>query len=210
MRTVRRTLALLLPLLSSWTVLAGHARAQREPGQWHFTGVRPCARADSLFGRLWRSHQGVLHVSYSRQTDTTIVMTPHRNLSWEPTSSRLVATEATVWLPGHGLTTDSARIQLRLGFVDTLYRSVDQAHVSMVVDDSVHMEFDQPQVDYPMDVKTTGVAEVVTVLLTPAQTKALARANRITGTMGGFAFQLRAFELWELNELYRASICGLE
>jgi hypothetical protein len=211
MRPVSLIVALTIPLLGALSVAAPRARAQaRDTVNWRTMGARRCARADTLFGRLWRSHQSIVQVRYSPGGDTTSIRTPHRNLSWQPISSRLVASESVVRIPGQLRTVDSARIELHLGFVDSIYRTPEQSHLSFQIDDSVHFEIDQPQVEYLMGVKTHGIPLLVTALLTPEQSLALARAREVKGTMGPFPFLMYSFELWEINTIYRASFCGVE
>jgi hypothetical protein len=202
--------ALTVALLGGHAAAAPGARAQaRDTVQWKVTGVRYCARADSLFGRFWRSHASSVRVGYSRARDVTTVRTPDRKVSWQAGASRLVGTEAIIEVPGRDARTDSARIELYLRFVDSIYRTSEQAHLDLQVDDSTHLDFPQPQVDYPMGARITGVPLVVTVSLTPAQSFALARAREVKGTMGPFAFMFYDWELWDINAVYRGSVCGV-
>jgi hypothetical protein len=205
--------------LAAFTVALLGVQAVTPPGvqaqapeavQWRVMGARRCARADTLFGRLWRSHASIIRVSYSRTTDTTTVRTPHRNLSWAAGSSRLKASESAMRLPGQLQPADSARVELSLGFVDSIYRSPDQADLNFVIDDTMNVQILNPHIDYVMGVQAHGIPLVVTGLFTPSQSFALARARNVRGTMGPFPFVLFDWELWEINALYRASICGIE
>jgi hypothetical protein len=202
--------AIAAPLLAVQVITFPSARAQAG-GPWREGHVRRCSRADTLFGRLWRSHGSLVRVSYSPQHDSTTIKSRYRNYSWEPGATRLVATESEIEIPGQMRPADSARIMLHLSFADTLYRSSEQAHLELQLGDSARMDFEAPQVDYPMGIKTSGTPLVVTVLLTPEQSLALARVpGDVKGTMGPFPFILYSFELWEANAVYRASVCGLE
>ncbi len=179
------------------------AQAQMRVGS-----VRPCPRADSLFGRLWRSHQSVVRLLYSPQRDTTTIVTPDRKVSWQRAgSTRLVGTEAQIRFAGREPVLD-ARIELYLRFIDSIYRAPNQARLTLQIDDTGHVEIEEPQVDYPMVANVTGSPIVVSVLLTPEQSLALARASKVSGTMGPYPFRLYDWELWDINSLYRASFCG--
>jgi hypothetical protein len=211
MRPVTLLAALTLTCLGAQAVTPPAARAQApETVQWRRSGVRRCPRADSLFGRLYRSHRGGVRVGYAKSRDTTMIRTPDRRLSWEMLSSHLVGSEALIRIPGQGQRTDSARILLSLRFVDSIYRTPEQAPLHLQVDDSVHMDIREPQVDYPMGAKIHGIPLVVTVLLTPEQSLALAGAHEVRGTLGPYPFMLYDWELWDINAVYRASFCGID
>ncbi len=177
---------------------------------WREGHVGRCARADSLFGRLWRSNARLVRTGYAQRGDSTVIGTMVRTTSWETTSSRLVGTEAAIRVAGRNAKADSARIELTLRFLDTLYRSPAQAHVTLQADDSPVWELEEPQVDYPEGIQTKGVPVVVTVLLNPAQSFAVAHANQVKGTMGPYEWYLFRWELWDINAIYRATVCGLE
>jgi hypothetical protein len=181
-----------------------------EAVQWRIMSARRCARADSLFGRYWRSHASIIRVFYSQQRDTTTIRTPDRRLMWEPGATRLVRVETAIRIPGRMQTVDSARIELSLSFADSMYRAPEQAALDLLIDDTLHIQVQEPQVDYPMVVARRGIPLVVTTLLTKEQSLALARARWLTGTMGPFRFSLKDWELWEINAIYRASFCGIE
>jgi hypothetical protein len=203
--------AFTIPLLGVQAGMPSSVRAQApDTVQWRVMGVHWCARADTLFGRQWRSHASIIRVSYSRRRDTTTITTPHRNLSWQQGSSRLKASESAIRLPGQLRPADSARIQLSLGFVDSIYRTPEQAQLDLFFDDSVHFQIQEPHIDYVMGVKSPGIPLVVTALLTPEQSLALARAHTVRGTMGPIPFVLFDWELWEINAIYRGSFCGVE
>lgn len=211
MRPIALLSALAVLQLGSLTLGPVGLRGQvREPPPWRLVHVARCARADTLFGRMWRSHSVRVRAGYESKTDSTWIATPVRTASWETTSSNLVGTEAAIRVPGREPKSDSARVELTLRFLDTLYRSPAQARVALQLDDSVHLDLAEPTVDYPEGVKARGVPIVVTVMLTPAQSFALARANGLKGTMGPYPFELYAFELWDINAIYRATVCGLE
>lgn len=211
MSALCRLVAIVVPLLAEQAVILPNARAQGRGDMAQVMHVRRCPRADTLFGRLWRSHSSIVRVSYAARRDTTAIRSRYRNYSWEPGATRLVATESEIELPGRLQPADSARLVLHLSFADSIYRSADQAPLELEAGDSVRWEFPQPQVDYPMDVKTSGVPLIVTVALDPAQSLALARVpGNVRGTMGPFPFILYSFELWEANAVYRAAICGVE
>jgi hypothetical protein len=207
-----------LSLLAAFSVTLGaqvvgapRAQAQaRDTLQWRVTGVRGCARADTLFGRLWRSHATVVRVAYSRLRDTTVIRTPDRKVSWQPAgTSRLVGSEAAIQIAGQGQRADSARIRLSLRFVDSIYRTPEQAHVDLQAD-TAHLAIDNPEVDYAMGARMRGIPLVVTFLLTPEQSLQVARAHEVRGTMGPYPFMLYDWELWDINAIYRASFCGVE
>ncbi len=203
MRTGRFTVALTLSLLAVSTGTSRPALAQ-----WRAASPRPCARSDTLFGRLWRSHQSVVRHFYSSQRDTTTIVTPDRKVSWHRAgSTRLVGTEAQIRFGGRGPELN-ARIELYLRFVDSIYRSASQARLTLQIDDSGRVEIEEPQVDYPMGASVEGTPIVVSVLLTPEQSLALARAREVRGTMGPYEFRLYDWELWDINSVYRASFCG--
>ncbi len=211
MRPIFLLAAFTVPLLGVQAVLPPSVPAQApETVQWRVMGARRCARADSLFGRLWRSHASIVRVSYSRQRDTTTIQTPHRNLSWMQGSTPLKATESAIRIPGQLRPADSARIALSLGFVDSVYRSPEQAQLDFLLDGSVHLQIQEPHIDYLMGVKSHGIPLVVSALLTPEQSLALARAHDVKGTMGPYPFVIFDWELWEINAIYRASFCGIE
>ena len=170
--------------------------------------IRQCARLDTLFGRLWRSHPSLVRVRW--RGDTMAVRAPLRTASWETTSSRLVGTDAIALVPGGEARSDTARIELTLRFLDSIYRAPEQAPLELVIDDTLRAQFPTPLVDNPVAVKARGVPLVVKVLLTPAQSFALARAGKVTGTMGPFPFYLFSWELWDVNAAYRATVCGIE
>jgi hypothetical protein len=211
MHALCRLVAIAVPLLAGPAVILPNARAQGRGDMAQVMHVRRCSRADTLFGRLWRSHPSIVRVSYSARSDSTTIKSRYRNYAWQPGTSRLVATESEIDLPGRLQPADSARLALHLSFVDSLYRSPEQARLELRYGDTARMEFPAPQVDYPMDVKTSGTPLIVTVLLTPEQSLALARVpGDVEGTMGPFPFILYSFELWEANAVYRASVCGVE
>lgn len=210
MRPVSLLAAITVPLLGLQAAWPASVQAQvYDTDQWRVSSVRLCPRADSLFGRLYRSHQTRVRVSYSRPRDTTTIRTLVRTGSWETTSSRLVGTEIAVRIPGRERPADSARIELSFRFLDSLYRSPDQARLDLQVDDSAHIVVEEPQIDYPTGVNARGVALVVTVLLTPEQSLALVRAREVRGTMGPYPFFFYSWELWDINAVYRASLCGV-
>jgi hypothetical protein len=210
MRPLSLLAALTVPFLALETVQAPGALAQaRDTVQWKVTGVRYCSRADSLFGRFWRSHSSSVRTGYSRERDVTTIRTPDRKLSWQMGASRLVGSEAIIQVHGRDARTDSARIELYLRFVDSIYRSAEQAHVDLQVDDSVHMQFVEPQVDYPMGARISGIPLVVTITLTPEQSLALARAREVKGSMGPYSFILYDWEVWDINAVYRGTVCGV-
>jgi hypothetical protein len=204
-------------LAASTTILLGvqalgasAAQAQaRDSVQWRVRGVRNCARADTLFGRLWRSHASSVRVGYSRQRDTTMIRTPDRRVSWQPGASQLVGSEAAVQVPGQGQVTDSGRIRLSLRFVDSIYRTPEQARLELVAD-TVHMVIENPEVDYAIGARMKGIPLVVTAVLTPEQSLQLARAREVRGTMGPYPFMLYDWELWDINAIYRGSFCGIQ
>jgi hypothetical protein len=211
MRRVSLIAALTVPLLGAAAGAATGAQAQaRDTAEFRIMGARRCPKADSLFGRLWRSHASIIRVRYSPARDTTIIRTPHRSLSWQPGSSHLVVSESVIQIPGELRPADSARIELHLGFVDSIYRTPEQARLILQIDDSVQVDVQDPQVDFVMGVKTSGIPLVVTALLTPAQSLALARGHEVKGIMGPFPFSLYSWELWEINAIYRGSSCGIE
>jgi len=205
-------------LFATFTVLLVGLQAALPPGlraqvvdtdPWRMRSVPPCPRADSLFGRLYRSHQVRVRVSYSRPRDTTTIRTRVVTGSWETTSSRLVGSEFAIRIPGQERPTDSARIEMSFRFLDSLYRSPDQARLDLRVDGSVHIVIEEPQIDYPTGVNARGVPLVVTAPLTPEQSLTLARAREVSGTMGPVPFFLYQWELWDINAVYRAAICGV-
>lgn len=209
MRTISLLAVSTVAVLGAQAALPPGSRAQaRDPIQWRVTAARYCAKADSVFGRLWRSHPSTVRVGFSRNRDTVVLHTPVRATSWEAGGSRLVNTEAVIRAAGSLPIADSARIELTLSFLDSLFRSPEQARLDLQFD-SVHMEFAEPAVDYPLGPTATGVPLIVTVLLTAEQSLALARAREIRGTMGPFPFFLYGWELWDINALYRASFCGV-
>jgi len=211
MKRIPLLVALAAPLLGFPTLSIPRVHAQvHETVVWRNGDVRRCPLADSLFGRLWRSHARMIRVGYSGRSDTTAVGTPVRTVSWETTSSRLVGTEAVIRVRGREAKADSARIELTLRFLDSIYRAPAQAHVVLVLDDSLRTELEEPQVDYPEGVQAHGVPVVVTVLLTPTQSFAVARAQQVKGTMGPYPFELFGWELWDINAIYRATVCGVE
>jgi hypothetical protein len=198
-------------LIGTLAAVGTRAQAQaRDTAQYRVMGARRCPKADSLFGRLWRSHASIIRVRYSPNRDTTIIRTPHRSLSWQPGATRLVVSESVIQIPGELRPADSARIELHLGFVDSVYRTPDQARLILQIDDSVQVEVPDPRVDFVMGVKTRGIPLVVTALLTPAQSLALARGHEVKGIMGPFPFSLYSWEMWEINAIYRGSSCGIE
>ncbi len=180
--------------------------------RWHVTGVRRCAAADSLFGRFWRSHASAIRASYSRSRDMTTLWNPDRQVGWRQAgSSRLVGSEARIRVSGRQPHTDSARIELTLRFIDTVYRAPEQARLTFQIDDSVHFEIAEPQVDYVTVNGVTGIPLKLMVLLTPEQSLALASLPRsVKGTMGPYSFFLYDWELWDINSVYRGALCGIE
>lgn len=204
-------LSTIIPVLCFPAVAPRSMEAQgNDVVQWREMRVRRCPRADTLFGRFWRSHPSPVTVGYSQRRDTTTLRMHVRTVSWQTTSSRLVGTGAEIRLPGRDAQADSARIALSLRFVDSTYRSPEQAPVDIRIDDSVLVEIREPLVDYPMDTRVSGVALIVTFLLSPEQSRALAGAREVRGTMGPYPFYLFDWELWDLNALYRATVCGVE
>ena len=200
----------LAPILALQAVAASGVRAQmRDQVAWQAGHIRRCAKADTLFGRMWRSHSTVVRVGYSALLDSTAIGAPARTGSWETTSSRLVGTEAIIRVAGRDPKVDSARVEITFRFLDSIYRSPAQATLNLAVDDAV-MEIREPQVDYPEGIRARGIPVVVTALFTPAQSFALARARTIKGTMGPFPFELFSWELWDINAIYRATVCGVE
>lgn len=198
-------------MLGSLALAPPGARAQTSGAvQWKVGHVRRCARADTLFGRLWRSHATVIRVGYSRSRDTTEIRTPVRTVSWATTSSHLVGTQAVIRVAGRNPKTDSARLEITMRFVDSIYRSPAQATVDMQIDDSVHLQLPATTVDYAMGTLQEGVPVIVTVRLTPEQSFELARGNEVRGSMGGYPFFLYGWELWDINAIYRATVCGLD
>ena len=211
MRPFTLLAAFVVPLLGTPCALPGAAHAQSSGAEeWRLMGVHRCPRADTLFGRQYRSHASVIRARYEAKTDSTAIRTPHRNLSWKAGSTRLKATEATIWLAGRFRTADSARVVLTLGFVDSIYRSPDQATLTFTLDDTLHFEVLNPDVNYVTGVQSDGVPILVTAVLSPDQSLALAGARDAKGTMGPFAFTLFDWELWEINAIYRGSFCGVE
>jgi hypothetical protein len=182
----------------------------REQVVWRTGHIRRCPQADALFGRLWRSHGTTVRLYYSAARDTTSIRPPVRTASWATTSSRLVGTEPVIRVRGRDPRGDSARIEVALRFLDTLYRAPEQATIDLVIDDSVHLSLQDPKVDYPSDVVARGIPLVVTVLLTPRESFELARANKVAGSMGGYPFFFYGWEIWDINAIYRATVCGLD
>jgi hypothetical protein len=209
MRPLPLLAALTLTLVGPQAVGARRAQAQaRQTMEWRATGALGCARADTLFGRLWRSHSSRVRVAYLSDRDSTMIRTADRRVSWEPVGSRLVGSEAAIEIAGRGQLTDSARVRLSLRFVDSIYRAPEQARVDLQVD-SMQMQIENPEVDYAMGAKVSGIPLVVTVLLTPSQSLALARAREVSGTMGPYPFTLYDWEVWDIAAIYRASFCGV-
>ncbi len=200
--------ALAMPLLGLHAVTPPRARAQGVAEQWRLTGVVRCPRADTLFGRYWRSHAPAIRVRYSAVRDTTSLATRGRTSSWQIGSSRLAGTDAVIELPGREPKSDSARIELTLRFVDSIYRTSEQARLDLKIDDTVHLVIVAPRVDYATGVKVEGVPLIVSMLLTPEQSLMLARGHVVKGTMGPFPFFLFDWEMWDINAIYRASFCG--
>ena len=201
--------AVTVPLLAQ-AVMPRGAVAQARDTQWREARVRRCPRADTLFGRFWRSHPSPVRYGYSPQTDTTFIRTVTRTASWQVSSSNLVGSESEIRVIGRNPQVDSAQIALTLRFVDSTYRSPEQAHVDLRIDDTVHVEILEPQVDYPMVAGVRGVPLTVKFLLTAAQSFALARAHEVRGTMGPYPFYLFDWELWDINSVYRTTVCGIE
>ena len=211
MRPFTLLAAFVVPLLGTPCAIPRAAHAQSAGAEeWRLMGVHRCPRADTLFGRQYRSHASVIRARYEAKTDSTAIRTPHRNLSWKAGSTRLKATEATIWLAGRFRTADSARVALTLGFVDSIYRSPDQATLTFTLDDTLHFEVLNPDVNELTGVQADGVPILVTAVLSPDQSLALAKAHDVKGTMGPFTFTLFEWELWEINAIYRGSFCGLE
>ncbi|NJD20601.1 MAG: hypothetical protein FIA95_15125 [Gemmatimonadetes bacterium] len=211
-----RPVSLIVPfalVLAATSFLAPEAADAQAGGAvaWRVRGVKPCPRADSLFGRLYRSHTVGVRTQYSPGRDSTEVRTRLRTGSWETSSSsRLVGTEAGILVPGQRGLIDSVRIEFSLRFVDSLFRAPEQVALVLLVDDSARMEGCEPRVDYAMAPNVRGVPLVVTVLLTPTLSLALARAHEVKGTMGPFPFMLYGWEVWDINAVYRAGICGID
>jgi len=211
MRPMSLVAALAVAAVGSQAVLPPGALAQApEPVVWRVMSARRCARSDTLFGRYWRSHASIIRVFYSQRRDTTTIRTPDRGLMWEPGATRLVRVETAIRIPGRMRTVDSAQIELSLSFADSLYRTSEQAPLELVIDDTVHIRIEAPQVDYPVVTARRGIPLVVTALLSKEQSLALARARWLTGTMGPFPFSFKDWEIWEINAIYRASFCGIE
>lgn len=211
MRPVSLLAALTVAALGTEAVVPPGAHAQSpEPVVWRIMSARRCARADTLFGRYWRSHASIIRVFYSQRRDTTTIRNPDRRLMWEPGATRLVRVETAIRIPGRMQTMDSARIELSLSFADSLYRTSEQAALDLVIDDTAHIRIEAPQVDYPVVTARRGIPLVVTTLLTAEQSFLLARARWLTGSMGPFPFSFKDWELWEVNAIYRASFCGID
>ena len=209
MKLVSLLAALAAPWLWSQAVPLARAQAPSDAAQWRVSSVRYCPQADSLFGRMWRSHASGVRVAYSRAQNVTLIRTPDRRESWQTTASRLVGTEALIRVPGQGGRTDSGRVELVLRFVDSIYRTAEQAHLQLRIDDSVSVDVPEPAVDYPMGAKISGIPLAVTASLTPEQSLALARAHEVKGTMGPFPFIFYDWEIWDINSVYRGSRCGI-
>ncbi len=214
MKTVSLVAAAAVLLVGGEGIMPLGVGAQVPPSAlWQVRAVRrPCPRADSLFGRFWRSHASAIRVRYSTQEDSTTLRTPDRQVSWQQAgSSHLVGTEAVIRLPGQQPRSDSARIKMAFRFVDSIYRSAEQAHITLLIDDAAPTELPEPEVDYVAGPNPRDVRLVVTVLMTPEQSLALARLPRsVKGKMGPYDFFLYDWELWDINSIYRASFCGIE
>jgi hypothetical protein len=212
MRSPTLLAALTVPFIGLCTGAPRRARAQVDTVRWRVTAAIRCSQADSLFGRYWRSHASSIRVGYSRRRDVTTLKTPDRHVSWQQSgSSRLVGTEAVIRVPGQQARLDSARIELTMRFIDSTYRSPAQANLTFVIDDSVRIEIPEPEVEYVTGPQVRGIGLLLTVPLTPEQSRALARLPRqVTGTMGPIPFFLYDWELWDLNSVYRGSVCGVE
>jgi len=214
MRPLSLLAAIAVPLLGAEAVMPVRVQAQvPEALQWRERGVRrPCPRADSLFGRFWRSHASAIRVRYSPQQDSITLRTPDRQVSWQQAgSSHLVGTEAIIRVPGQQPHSDSARIKMAFRFIDSIYRAPEQSHITLQVDDSAPMELPEPEVDYVPGPNPREIRLALTVLLTPEQSLALARLPRsVKGMMGPYPFIFYDWELWDINSIYRASFCGLD
>lgn len=213
MKTAYVLAAVAISLIGTQAAAPFEARAQPvDTVRWQVMGVRRCPRADSLFGRYWRSHASSIRAWYSRRRDETTLRTPDRKVSWQKVGpSRLVGTEAFIRVSGRNQTTDSGRIELAMHFVDSIYRSSAQATLDLQIGDTTHLEIRDPQVDYVTGPNVNGIPVIVTYLLTPAQSLAPAGLPReVKGTMGPYPFILYDWELWDINSIYRGSFCGVE
>ena len=211
MRPIAPIAAATAALLTALAAAPPAAGAQgSEVVRWRVMSARRRARADTLFGRFWRSHASIIRVFYSERTNTTSLRTPDRGLSWEPGSTRLVRVEPVIRIAGRHQTVDSAELELTLSFADSIYRTPGQAALELVINDTLHMPWAEPQVDYPMATARRGIPLIVTVTLTRDQSLALAGARWLTGTTGPFPFSLKNWKLWEIKAIYRASFCGIE
>ena len=204
---------LLLPLgfavacLGTSSPLAAQG-ARPAPLLWRVGHIVRCARADTMFGYHWRSHNTVLRIAL--MGDSMLLRTQDRRLPWRRSGSgRLVGTEGLIRLAGHEARSPSPAIEVSIKLLDEIFRASEQARVELIID-TLHAVFEQPTVAYPNIASTDGIPIVVSFALDPVQSLALASAHEVRGTVGPHEFFLYDWELWDLNALYRATVCGLE
>jgi hypothetical protein len=171
------------------------------------TNAHVCPLADSLIGRPWLTKGLLVEAGYDINTGGTVLSVPIRAAKPPVGSTHLAGFYTIVALPpGQPFRLPDA--DLWLPIVDSVYADSDTRAVTLTVDDTMSWDLGFPRIDEVPKVHAAGIMRNVMVHLDADRFRMLARAQRVRGAVGPFAFQLYDWEIHDVNTVYRASLCG--
>ncbi len=207
-RSVRWTACLNARCLSTLLLVSGLPAAlwaQTSAPVAARTQALRCSPADSALGSKAAGSTAAFYAGYLPDKDQSILFTKLTG----PISNAVGIRGATglVRLPGHGPLREP-RLEVTLRIFGEAERIAGTQFLQLAADDSVVGD------SLPLALRRQGasntrrVLQTATAPLTPAQTLALTRAKRISGTLSGAHFDLTDDERDGLRALVTAAICG--
>ena len=166
--------------------------------------VESCALSDSLLGG--KKPDGHIDGAYdSVQNMTMLITEPER-----------------IWRPGYGLRgitgtayfegrEPSATLvaQLNMKIVEPTERTLDQRQLVLFLDDSLRVVLGSMSMNPQRIPSVPGVTQNLYIVVPTARFYALARADKVRGTIGSTPFELTQDQHRDLRTLYIATVCGL-
>jgi len=166
--------------------------------------VGSCALSDSLLDG--KKPDGHIVGMYDSVQDMTLLTTePER-----------------IWKPGYGLrgVTGSAYFdgrepsstlvaQLNLKIVEPTERAIDQRQLVLALDDSIRVDLGSMNMNPQRIPSVPGVTQNLSIILPTAQLYAVARADKVRGTIGSTSFEFTKDQHRDFRTLFVATVCGL-
>jgi hypothetical protein len=194
-------------MLGALALLAPPLSAQLR-SEWSEPGMRTCPAADSAIGKMRKIGRPRVRLLYLPDNDASVVVTHLRSTSWVVGKSRVVGMEGRIAVPGRP-PAEKLAFEFALMLLDSVQRAPSELPLMLVLNRKDTLRVTDPQVrPYQDQPKLSGVPLIVRFGLTIDETRRLAAAEEAAGMLGPHPFFLYAWELVDLQAVYRVARCG--